>query len=218
MFTDRKEVGQMLARKLESYRGKNALVLALPRGGVVVGYEVAHELHLPLDLIAIRKIGHPSDPEYAIGAVDEKMTVLLDESASSLVDESWLNEKISRESKEAHRRNNGYRGERDQLNVFGKVVILVDDGVATGITMRLMVKLVRLLNPAKIIVAVGVISLSAVSDLEKEGANEVITLIPASDFRGSVGAHYLHFEQVEDKEVIKLMKQAFDEEQSSSRR
>ena len=217
MFTDRKEVGQMLARKLESYRGKNALVLALPRGGVVVGYEVAHELHLPLDLIAIRKIGHPSDPEYAIGAVDEKMTVLLDEAASSLVDKSWLDQEITRESKEAHRRNNVYRGEREDLRAFGRIVILVDDGIATGITMRLMVRSVRSLNPLKIIVAVGVMSLGAVSDLEQEGVNEIITLTPASDFRGSVGAHYLHFNQVEDKEVIKLMKQAFDEDQSSVR-
>src|SRR3989344_2501017 len=109
MFTDRKEAGEQLAKKLESYRGKDAIVLALPRGGVVTGYEIARVLELPLDIIAVRKIGHPGSSEYAIGAVDENGMRIMNEAEASTIDQEWLLEETARQQEEAKRRSSLYR-------------------------------------------------------------------------------------------------------------
>lgn len=204
MFTDRKEAGVQLARKLEPYREKDAVVLALPRGGVVPGYEIAKALALPLDIAVVRKVGHPGNPEYAVCAVDEKGERLCDADVET-VDSKWLAEETERQVREAKRRIALYRGGKEPAGIRGKTAIIVDDGIATGLSMRLAVRSVKKQQPARIIVAVPVAPLESIRELGKEGADEVIVLEPPEDFLGAVGAHYIRFEQVEDGEVVKLM-------------
>ena len=197
MFKNRREAGQKLAKKLEVYRGAKAIVIALPRGGVVVGYEVARALSLPFDIIVVRKIGHPTNPEYAIGAVDEIGTTILNEDETATVDTEWLREEIAREQKEAKRRSLLYRKGRKSPNLSGKIIIIL--------TMRLAVRSVKAQKPEKIIVAVPVASAESLRVEKDEGAHEIVVLEPPEEFVGAVGAHYLRFEQVEDEEVIRLL-------------
>ena len=211
MFKDRKEAGQKLADKLRTYAKQNAVVLALPRGGVVTGSEIARMLELPLDIVAVRKIGHPASPEYAIGAVDENGTTILNEAETKVVGQSWLKEETERQKREAKRRSDAYREGREPPNLAGKVVIIVDDGIATGLTMRLAVRAAKAQKPEKIIVAVPVAPAGPLRSLKDEGANETIVLEPPEEFMGAVGAHYATFEQIEDDEVIKLMRLAYGE-------
>lgn len=205
MFTDREDAGRQLAKKLEQYRGKEAVVLALPRGGVVTGYEIAEALKLPLDIIAVRKIGHPSSPEYAIGAVDEKGITILNETETTALDQVWLREEIGRQRKEAQRRSTVYRQKRIPMSLAGKTAIIVDDGIATGLTMRLAVRSLKAQKPEKIIVAVPVAPSESLRVLKNEGVDEIIVLEPPAEFMGAVGAHYVRFAQVEDEEVIRLL-------------
>ena len=204
MFKDRNDAGWKLAEKLEQYRGQNAAVLALPRGGVVTGREIAQALGLPLDIAVVRKIGHPLSPEYAIGAVDDSGAIILNDAETESVSQAWLAGEIEREKKEAERRIKAYRGGRKPIPISGKTALVVDDGIATGLSMRLVVRSLRAQNPARIVVAVPVASAEAVRGLRKE-ADEVITLEPPEEFLGAVGAHYIEFEQVEDAEVIRLL-------------
>ena len=204
MFRDRNDAGRQLAEKLAKYRGQNAVVLALPRGGVVTGREIAQALGLPLDIAVVRKIGHPLSPEYAIGAVDDSGAIILNDAETESVSQAWLSDEIEREKKEAERRVKAYRGGRKPIPISGKTALIVDDGIATGLSMRLVVRSLRAQNPARIVVAVPVASAEAVESLRKE-ADEVITLEPPEEFLGAVGAHYIEFEQVEDAEVIRLL-------------
>ena len=205
MPRDRHDAGQRLATKLKKYKNTNAVVLALPRGGVVVGYEIARALSLPLDIIATRKIGHPSNPEYAIGAVDANGTAVFNEAEIVQIDKRWLEKEIQEQKNEAGRRTKAYRKGKKQLKLSGKTIIIVDDGIATGFTMRLAVKAAKKEKPEKIIVAVPVAPPESVDEIKNEGADEVILLEPPEEFRGAVGAHYQEFEQVEDEEVIRLL-------------
>ena len=212
MFKDRQDAGKQLAEKLAPYRGKGAVVLALPRGGVVTGFEIANALKLPLDIICVRKIGHPLSPEYAIGAVDENGASILNEAETAAVDRVWLNEEIARQKKEARRRSAVYREERRQQEIKGKTVILVDDGIATGLTMQLAARSVRAQKPEKIVVAVPAASSESVNVLTKEGTDEIIVLEPPEEFAGAVGAHYAAFPQTQDEEVVALLRQSYDQE------
>lgn len=205
MLENRYEAGVLLAQKLQKYKGTNAVVLALPRGGVVVGRTMADALSLPLDIIATRKIGHPANPEYAIGAVDANGLSVFNEAEVASVDTEWLKEEIERQKEEAKRRTILYRKGKSPIDLFGRVAIVVDDGIATGFTIRLAVKAARREKPKKIIVAVPVALPDSISDVEHEGADEVVLLEPSEDFLGAVGAHYQEFEQVEDQEVIRLL-------------
>lgn len=206
MFKDRTDAGSRLADKLIAYRGKNAVVLALPRGGVVTGEKIARALSLPLDIIAVRKIGHPGNPEYAIGAVDENGVTILNEGETAAVEKRWLVGETGRQLQEAKRRSALYRGGRKPATLSGGIAIIVDDGIATGLTMRLAVRSAKAQKPAKIVVAVPVAPPESVSDLKEEGADDVIVLEPPEEFMGAVGAHYLQFDQVEDDEVIRLLR------------
>ena len=205
MPRDRHDAGQRLATKLKKYKNTNAVVLALPRGGVVVGYEIARALSLPLDIIATRKIGHPSNPEYAIGAVDANGTAVFNEAEIVQIDKRWLEKEIQEQKNEAGRRTKAYRKGKKQLKLGEKTIVIVDDGIATGFTMRLAVKAAKKEKPEKIIVAVPVAPPESVEEIKNEGADEVILLEPPEEFRGAVGAHYQEFEQVEDEEVIRLL-------------
>lgn len=208
MFQNRSDAGKQLAERLRQYKGANAVVLALPRGGVVVGYEVARLLGLPLDIVAARKIGHPQHPEYAICATDEKGTLLCNEAEAELVDQDWLSGEIEQQKKEVARRIKVYRGGKKSTQVTNKVAIIVDDGIATGLTMRLAIKAVKEQKPDRIIIAVPVAPSDTVREIRRE-ADEIIVLEPPKDFMGAIGAHYQEFEQVEDEEVIRLLQSAY---------
>jgi predicted phosphoribosyltransferase len=204
MFKDRRDAGRQLAQRLVAYRGQDAVVVALPRGGVVLGHEVAHALALPLDIIITRKIGHPLSPEYAIGAVDEHGTNILNTEETISLDRSWLKSEIAAQKIEARRRSILYRKARPAHDFAGKIVIVVDDGIATGYTMRLAIKVIKQQRPRKVVVAVPVASHEAIISLAGE-VDEVITIEYPETFMGSIGAYYHEFEQVSDAEVARLL-------------
>jgi len=206
MFQNREEAGRELAKKLEQYHGADAVVLALPRGGVAVGREIARELDLPLDIVVTRKIGHPDNPEYAICAVDEGGMLLCNEAEKNLLNEKWLKDEIGRQIKEAKRRTRVYRDGKKPAEIREKTAIIVDDGIATGLTMRLAVMAVKKQMPKRVIVAVPVAPMEVVEELERD-ADEVIVLSPPAEFAGAVGAHYREFEQVEDNTVVQFLEQ-----------
>ena len=204
MFQNREDAGRQLAERLEQYRGTNAIVLALPRGGMVVGHEVARILGLPLDIVVTRKIGHPANPEFAICAVDEKGTLLCNEAERASVSKEWLTKEVERQRREAERRVRAYRGKEEPVGIKGKTVIIAYDGIATGLTMRLAAKAVRAEMPERIVVAVPVAPGDIVPELKRE-VDDLIILLPPEEFAGAVGAHYHAFEQVEDDAVIRLL-------------
>lgn len=196
-FLNRKEAGRAVSKLLREYEGApNTVVIGLARGGVVVAAEIAKKLKLPLDVMAPRKIGSPTNPEFAIGAVTEEGDVTCDENP--------LKSSVEREIQEARRRIEKYRGGKAALQLKGKTAILVDDGVATGNTMRASVQSARTKGAKKIVVAVPVIDRWVASTLEQE-ADELITVL-ASDSLGSVGEFYSSFDQTSDEEVISLLK------------
>jgi putative phosphoribosyl transferase len=203
-FKDRRDAGRKLAKKLSIYRGTDAIIVALPRGGVIVAHEIACQLNLPLDIVVTRKIEHPASPEYAIGVVDENGERMLNEREVASVDKVWLEKEIRKEEREAKRRNEIYRKGKGSLMLTDKVVILVDDGIATGFTMRLAVIIVQKQWPRKLIVAVPVAPQEAVAFFE-EIADSVIVLEDPLEFRGSIGLHYVEFPQADDDEIIGLL-------------
>lgn len=207
MFKNRQEAGRKLAQKLKQYKqAVDTVVLALPRGGVVVGYEVATALKLPLDIVVPRKIGAPGNPEYAIGAITETGEAMLNGGEVRHVDHAWLQDEMEKEKQEAQRRLAVYRGGAQGPALQGKTVIVVDDGIATGYTMRAAVASVKARYPAKIIVAVPNGATDSIATLRQE-ADEVVALeIP--DVYFAVGAQYEEFSQTSDEEVIFLLAQA----------
>ncbi len=206
VFQDRSDAGKKLAEKLKKYTNKEVVVYALPRGGVVVGYEVAKALHSPLDLIITRKIGHPTQSEYAIGAVAENGHYILNIEAASEVDKEYLTSEIEAQKKEAQRRRQLYLKGKKPIDCKGKIAILVDDGVATGLTMRAAIKELKFhYKPEKIIIAVPVAPQEAIEQLKSEGIG-VVSLLTTREFLGAIGAYYANFPQVSDEEVIELLK------------
>ncbi|MCX6745772.1 MAG: phosphoribosyltransferase [Candidatus Parcubacteria bacterium] len=211
IFKNRQEAGQKLAEKLNEFKSKkDTIILALPRGGVVTGFEIAKELNLPLDLVVPRKIGAPENEEYAIGAITETGEGIFNQEAiASLgIPQEYLDNKVAAEKKEAQRRLKTYRQDRPSLNLANKTVIIVDDGIATGLTMRAAIKSVKEKKAKKIIVAVPVSAQDSLKTIEKE-ADQIICL-DAPLFFGAVGAFYENFGQTTDEEVIDLMKESKD--------
>jgi predicted phosphoribosyltransferase len=209
MFDDRTDAGKKLGKALSRFQGKPVVVYALPRGGVVLGVEVARELGAPLDLVVVRKIGHPMQPEYAIGAVTEDGDVVLNPEESSALDAQWLNEATQSELLEARRRRALYLRGHPETSVKGKIAIVVDDGLATGLTMEAAARQLRKRHPDKVVIAVPVAALETVARLRSKagGADEIVTLYTPEQF-GAVGAFYRRFNQVSDDEVIALMKKS----------
>ena len=206
-FKNRREAGLLLAEKLTSYGGTPLVIYGLPRGGVVTAFEIAKHLKAPLDIICVRKIGHPNEPEFALGAVAEDGHLLGDQIGLAAVDQSWLAKEADRERKEAARRRETYLQGRTGLPVKNKTAILVDDGVATGYTLRLAIRELKHRHPKKIIVAVPVIP-ERVAALVRAEVNELTALdVPSEiDFLGAVGAYYEEFLPVNDDEVIDLLR------------
>jgi len=207
MFRDRIDAGRQLADKLKEIKDKNLLILALPRGGVPVGYEVARTLNAPLDVFVVRKIGLPWNPELGIGAVAPGIQ-LLDEASLQMLGLNRLDIKniIDQEQEELERRILLYRGGEELQNVVGKTVILVDDGLATGITAQVALKAIKQLKPERLILAVPVGSSDTVN-LLREFVDELICLESSSHFY-ALSVFYLSFPQVSDEEVISLLRKA----------
>lgn len=206
LFKNRQHVGTLLAAVLNKYKNvSNTVVIGLPRGGVVVAYEVAHTLNLPLDIICARKISAPNNPEFGIGAITETGESFIDQDLVERLDipESYLVSEILKEKNEANRRLNTYRNNRPPLDLDGKTVILIDDGIATGVTMKAAIKSVKAKKGSKIIVAVPITSLNTMEEIKQE-VDEVIYLA-APIFFQSVGQFYKDFSQTRDEEVVQLL-------------
>ncbi len=196
-----------MAEALEKFKNAaNTVIMALPRGGVVVGYEVAKKLNLPMDIVVPRKIGAPGNPEFAIGAITETGEGVFDEMTVGAygITESYLQNEIEKEKVEAGRRLKLYRGSRSPFDLKNKTAIIVDDGLATGLTMRAAIKSVEKMGAAKIIVATPITSPEAAELIKKE-VHEIIYL-EAPAFFGAVGSFYEEFGQTTDDEVINLIK------------
>lgn len=206
MFKDRKDAGMQLAKKLEDFAGqRNVLVLALPRGGVVTGVEIANRLKAPLDVLIVRKIGHPWQPELAVGAISETGCIVYNEDvvASVGVTKDYLRGEAARQRDEIARRQRLYRGGQRLVNLRGKTVILVDDGVATGATMKAAVETLNREQVGKLVVAVPVVPPGAAAELQRMVDVFVCLAIP-EDFM-SVGGCYSEFPQVTDADVVTLL-------------
>lgn len=209
MFADRREAGRLLGKRLHTYaERKDAIVLALPRGGVVTGYEVASMLRLPLDVLLVRKIGFPGQPELAIGAVSETGRVVLNHALISAgnVPQEYIDREIAAQKDEIERRLKLYRKGRVLLDLAGKTVILVDDGIATGATIKAAVSTLRQEGIARLIVAAPVAPPSTAQELSAL-ADEFVCIDMPLDF-AAVGSFYQDFSQVSDMEVVDLLKKA----------
>jgi len=199
-FPDRSKAGQLLAQKLAGYANNpDVVVLALPRGGVPVGFEVARALNVPLDIIVVRKLGVPDHEELAMGAIASgDVRVLNHETIDWLQIPSFVIERVTEmEKTELQRRELTYRGTTPPLDPTGKIVILVDDGIATGSTMRAAVAVVRSRGPQRIVIAVPTAPVSTAKEL-RNVADDFVAIITADEFAG-VGQWYEDFRQVSDE-------------------
>jgi predicted phosphoribosyltransferase len=199
MFQNRQEAGKLLANELNSKDFKNSIVVAIPRGGVVNGFEIAKILRLPLELILVKKIGHPLNPEFAVGAVSEHQVLLEDK---SLFTQDELEKKVTDLRKKLKKQKLQFYKKRKSYSLSGKNIILTDDGAATGNTMFLCVKELRSVNVNQIKIALPVCPYDTFLKL-KRVADEIICLEIPSNF-DSVGQFYKEFDQVENEEVERL--------------
>jgi putative phosphoribosyl transferase len=207
VFKDRREAGQRLAEMLQEYRDDDPIVLGLPRGGVVVGYEIASRLDAPLDIIVARKLGAPSQPELGVGAVAPEGVTLLDRRALDMlgIAEEEIEEVAARERAEMRRRLQHYRGD-GTLDVKDRTAILVDDGLATGVTALAAIHAIRRLEPRQIILAVGVCPEETAHLLQAE-VDDLVCVACPEPFH-AVGLWFQEFEQNTDEEVIELLEKA----------
>ena len=208
-FLNRADAGRRLAATLSAYAGRaDVIVLALPRGGVVVAYEVARELDVPLDVFTVRKLGVPGHEELAMGAIASGGALVLDE---ALVRELRISERdlravIAAEQRELERREKEYRGDRPPPDIAGRTVVLVDDGLATGASMRVAVAALKQEHPARIVVAVPIAPPETCEALRREADDVVCGVTPEPFY--AVGLWYEDFTQTTDKEVHDLLERA----------
>jgi predicted phosphoribosyltransferase len=210
-YRDRSEAGRVLASRLAAYAHRpDVLVLALPRGGVPVAFEVATALEAPLDVFVVRKLGVPGHEEFAMGAIASGGLVVLDPEVVRFagVSEAALRRVIEKERRELERRERLYRGDRAQPEIAGHTVVLVDDGLATGSTMRAAIEALREKGPARIVVAVPIAAPETCDALRGE-ADEVVCAATPEPFR-AVGLWYEDFSQTTDDEVRALLTRADD--------
>ncbi len=208
LFEDRREAGKRLAAELGGYIGRDGLVLALPRGGVVVGYEVATALGLPLEVFVSRKLGAPDNPELAIGAIAEIDGLWVDRETLKLlgVPEEYVRQEAERQKQEIGRRIRLYREGHPMPSLEGKTAIVVDDGVATGYTMLAALRGVRLAGPSELVAAVPVAPQETLWRISEE-ADKVVCLATPEPFY-AVGLHYERFEQLSDQDVVEYLRLA----------
>jgi len=209
MFRDRADGGRQLARKLTAYANRSdVLVLGIPRGGVPVAFEVAQALHAPLDILLVRKLGTPGQKELAMGAIASGgIRIVNHELVAELgISANQLAEVIAAQEAELHRREQLFRGSRPDISAQGRIIILVDDGIATGSSMRAAIDALRTLQPKKIVVAVPVAPSRA--DVQIKGvADEFVCVLKPEWFFG-IGQFYEDFSQTEDSEVQALLQHA----------
>jgi len=209
-FSDRAEAGRLLGREVRRFAGQKPVVLGLARGGIPIGYEVALALHAPLDVVLVRKIGVPWQRELALGAIVDGETpeTVVDEGLVNTLGlpRDYIDKEIRRQSGEIERRRQLYAGDRPPLPVKGATGIVVDDGIATGASMRAALHAIRRRQPARLVLAVPVAAPDSLAGLRDE-ADEVVCLY-APEHLGAVGEFYRDFHGVEDEEVIALLEMA----------
>lgn len=207
MFSDRAEAGRRLAEQLQRFKADQPLVLALPRGGVSIGVEIARALAAPLDVVLVRKIGAPFQEELAVGAVadGEHPEMVVNREIVTLLNlpERYLNEERDRQLIEIERRRTLYLAGRPRPGIAGKTAIVVDDGIATGATMRAALLAVRRAGPRRLVLAVPVAPADTIAELRHD-VDEVVCLETPADF-GAISLYYENFRQVTDSEVIAML-------------
>lgn len=208
LFRDRTEAGRRLAAALSGFKGRDVVVLGIPRGGVVVAEEVAKALGAPLDIVVTRKIEAPGEPEFALGAVTQEGEVIMDRQAAESLGatQEYLDNQIRLKRAEVAERTARFRGEAPYPALEGRVVIVVDDGIATGSSVAAAVMSVKKRRPGEIVVAVPVAPKDAVETLTGDG-NRVVCLETPGDFL-AIGEFYGSFEQVEDDEVKRILERS----------
>lgn len=211
LFDDRVGAGRKLAEALREFRGKDVVVLGIPRGGVVVANEVAKGLKAPLDVVITRKIEAPGEPEYALGAVTQEGEVIMDRQAAESLGASrqYLDAQVRQKREEVKERVRRFRGDAPYPRLEGKVVIIVDDGIATGSSVGAAVITVRKMSPKEVVVAVPVAPADAVETMSDDGIKVVCLETPA-DFL-AIGEFYSKFDQVEDGEVKRILDESWAE-------
>ncbi len=206
-FKNRSDAGRKLARALRDYRHQHPVILALPRGGVPVAAEVVTALKAPLDLVLVRKVGLPAEPELAMGAVADGSAPIVvrneDVIRGAGVDETEFKAVCDRELVEIERRRERYLGDRPCIDVADRTVIVIDDGIATGATIRAALRAIRMRKPGRLVLAVPVASTDALAALRKE-ADHVVCLEDHEPF-GAIGVYYADFRQTTDQEVVEAM-------------
>jgi putative phosphoribosyl transferase len=204
-FRDREDAGRRLAERLVGYRGENPMIFALPRGGVPVGYEIARSLDAPLDVFIARKLGAPDQPELGIGAVAQDGARVLNERIVREVgvSEEYIERIAAEETEEAQRRLELFRGDRPEPEVRERTAILVDDGIATGVTTQAAIEALRRRNPRRLVLAVPVCA-AHTAELIRQEVDELICLEAPSNLM-AIGLWYQNFEQTSDEEVIELL-------------
>ncbi len=207
-FRDRRDAGGKLARALESYRADDPVVFGLPRGGVPVAYEVARTLEAPLDVLVARKLGAPDQPEFGIGAVAPGGVRVLNGYAVRRlrIPTEYLDRITAQETAEVERRLEHFRGDRPETPVAGRTAILVDDGLATGVTARAAVEALRLRGPGRLVLAAPVCAAQTAEHLRPE-VDDLVCLRCPPDL-GAIGFWYADFDQTGDEEVVRLLEDA----------
>ncbi len=207
VFENRVEAGRKLAEHLKHLRDEDVVVLGLPRGGVPVAREVAKNIHAPLDIIVVRKIGVPTQPELAMGAIGEGDVIVVNRDILKMIQiqHEDFDRIQARESLEVRARAMRFRGDRPRISLVDKIALIVDDGIATGSTAQAACKVARALGAKKVLLAVPVGSAEAVNMLSKD-ADEIICLEIPSDFV-AVGEWYRNFTPVDDQEVIRILQE-----------
>ena len=208
-FLDRRRAGQMLAQQMSYLKASEpGIVLALPRGGIPLAYEIASLLHWPLDVWLVRKLGVPDQPELAMGAIALPHSQVLNQGLIDKlqISDAQLNTVVQSELKELHRRNQRYRQEKPLPELAGKSVIVVDDGLATGATMQVAIASLKPYQPASITVVAPIAAPSSLKQIAAQVDHVVCPLAP--EFMGSISKWYVHFEPVTDEEVVSLLERA----------
>jgi predicted phosphoribosyltransferase len=210
-FEDRRDAGRRLAAKLSRFEGEQPVVFALPRGGVPVGYEISRSLRAPLDVFVSRKLGAPDQPEFGIGAVAAGGVRVLNEDVVRRlgIPDDYVERITAQETAEVERRLRYFRGDRPEPHVAGRTAILVDDGLATGVTARAAVEALRSRGPRRLVLAAPVCA-AQTARLLRPAVDELVCLQSPSDL-GAIGFWYRNFEQTSDEEVVELLQSARSE-------
>jgi len=206
MFQDRTEAGKKLAQELQKYRGqKDVVVMGLARGGVIVAFEIAKELQLPLDVVVVRKVGAPDNEELALGAVADEGKGIFNENLIALlgVSKDYLRKETERQKEMVKDRKSKYLKGRTPVDVKNKTVLVIDDGIATGASMKVAIESMKAQKAAKVVLAVPVAAPESLREIAKE-VDEVVCLLKPATFH-AVGAFYKNFAQTKDDEIIKVL-------------